>query len=96
MKTLKIKKNAKILFMGDSITDSGRDYSDRHGLTGYNRIVCERLGDVEGFNRGINGENCGQILQRFRPECEDIRPDVISILGGINDTTVTVMTSPTL
>ena len=34
--------------MGDSITDSGRDYSDRHGLTGYNRIVCERLGDVEG------------------------------------------------
>lgn len=88
MKTLKIRKNAKILFIGDSITDSGRDYNDRHGLTGYNRIACEKLGDVEGFNRGVNGETCLQILQRLRPECEDIRPDVISVLGGINDTTV--------
>lgn len=88
MKKLQIKKNAKILFIGDSITDSGRDYNDRHGLTGYNRIACEKLGDVEGFNRGVNGESCGQILQRLRPECEDIRPDVISVLGGINDTTV--------
>ena len=88
MKTLQIKKNAKILFIGDSITDSGRDYNDRHGLTGYNRIACEKLGDVEGFNRGVNGETCLQILGRLRPECEDIRPDAISILGGINDTTV--------
>lgn len=86
MKKIIIRPNDKILFMGDSITDSGRDYQDLHGLTSYSRIVCERLGDVEGFNRGINGETCAQILQRLRPECEAIHPDVISILAGINDT----------
>ena len=87
MKTLKIKQGAKILFMGDSITDSGRDYNDRNGLTSYNRMVCETLGDVEGFNRGINGESCLQILSRMGKECEEIKPDVVSILAGINDTT---------
>lgn len=87
MNRISIKKNARILFIGDSITDCGRDKTDRHGLTGYNRLVCERLGDVEGFNRGVNGEACAAILSRLRRECEDIRPDVISVLAGINDTT---------
>ena len=86
MNKIGIKKNARILFIGDSITDCGRDKTDRHGLTGYNRLVCERLGDVEGFNRGVNGEACAAILSRLRRECEDIRPDVISVLAGINDT----------
>ena len=85
---VRIKKNAKILFIGDSITDCGRDKTDRHGLTGYNRIICETLRDAEGFNRGVNGETCRQVLQRMPSECADIRPDVISVLAGINDTTV--------
>ena len=87
MNKIVIGKNARILFIGDSITDCGRDKMKRHGLTGYNRLVCERLGDVEGFNRGVNGESCAAVLRRMRQECEDIRPDVISVLVGINDTT---------
>lgn len=85
-KKVTVKAGDKILFMGDSITDSGRDYADEYGLTGYNRIACAQLPGVTGYNRGINGNTCRQMLDRLGDECEKIRPNVISILAGINDT----------
>lgn len=87
MKKIRLKQNAKILFLGDSITDSGRDRNNEHGETGYVRVIKTLCPDLEVFNRGINGECTKQILARAEEECEKIKPDVISVLCGINDTT---------
>lgn len=87
MKKIYLKPNAKVLFMGDSLTDCGRDRDDEHGVSGYVRVIKGLIPDLEVFNRGINGECTKQILARTAPECEKIKPDVVSILCGINDTT---------
>ena len=87
MKKIYLKQNAKVLFMGDSLTDCGRNYEDLHGETGYIRVIKSLIPDIEVFNRGINGECAKQILARTEGECEKIRPDVVSIFCGINDTT---------
>lgn len=88
MKNITLRPNAKVLFMGDSITDSGRDKADVHGETGYVRVIKSLCPDLEVFNRGVNGECAAQILARMGGECDAVRPDAVSVLCGINDTTM--------
>ncbi len=87
-----IPDNATILFQGDSITDCGRDYKndDQLGL-GYAKFVaawyqmlCPEK-NVTFINRGISGNRAGHLRDRWQKECIDLKPDVVSILIGIND-----------
>ena len=87
MKKIQLKKGAKVIFFGDSITDCGRNKEEMHGVAGYIRIIKGSYPDLEAFNRGVNGECSRQILARMEAECEEVKPDVVSILCGINDTT---------
>ncbi len=81
----------KILFQGDSITDVGRsrDY-DPHMGAGYPTMLAGMLGmeypgRVECLNRGISGNRVVDLYARWRMDGVNLRPDVISILIGIND-----------
>lgn len=80
-----------ILFQGDSITDAGRSYTDDAGLgSGYPLFVAGRLGmDSPGqwrvINRGISGNRVVDLYARWKIDCLNLKPDVISILIGIND-----------
>lgn len=80
----------KILFFGDSITDMGRyrEYDDHLG-TGY---VFYAAGDikredpsVEVINRGISGNRIVDLYARIKCDVWNHKPDVLSILIGIND-----------
>lgn len=93
-----IKKNSTILFQGDSITDAGRNKrkegdannSDALGK-GYvyliaARLLADRAGDdLLIYNRGISGNKVFQLADRWEKDCLDIKPDVLSILIGVND-----------
>lgn len=85
---LELKKSSKLLFEGDSITDCCRDRSDRHSLSGYNKIIAEKGSPcgVESFNRAVSGDRTGEVLQRLEGELKELRPDAYSMLIGINDT----------
>ena len=85
---LEIKRGSKILFEGDSITDAGRDYADMHSLSGYNKIIgaAGAKGGAESFNRAVSGHRTKDVLARIRGELRELRPDVFSVLIGINDT----------
>ena len=81
----------KILFLGDSITDAGRakdkDSAKGHG---YVTLVAAKLGfeypgEYEFFNRGISGNRVCDLLARIRRDAINHKPDVISILIGVND-----------
>lgn len=82
---MRIPKNSKVLFEGDSITDAGRDRADFHSLTGYNKYIARVLGEENCFNRGISGNRTCDLLARIEQSLDETRPDYLSILIGIND-----------
>jgi lysophospholipase L1-like esterase len=68
------KHELRVVFMGDSITDSWDD--PRYG------------GFFPGkpyINRGISGQTTPQMLIRFRRDVIELRPKVVVILAGTND-----------
>ena len=92
-----IATGATILFQGDSITDAGRDrgqyYANNGGGmgSGYVRhIVTHLLGSMPQknfrfYNRGISGHKVFQLAERWDDDCLQLRPDVLSLLIGVND-----------
>jgi lysophospholipase L1-like esterase len=86
-----------VLFQGDSITDAGRNKEDqgyntaRILGTGYALLAAASLLnkhatlDLKVYNRGISGNKVYQLAERWDKDCLDLKPDVLSILIGVND-----------
>lgn len=86
-----------ILFQGDSITDCGRIESGGHGYEknevgpGYPGLLKSRIGcdypaaDIQFINRGISGNRIVDLYARWRVDCLNLSPDILSILIGVND-----------
>lgn len=81
----------KLLFFGDSITDSGTSVNpDITPGFGYVRLIAGELmlnfpGEYEIINKGINGHTTKDLLNRIREDVIDLKPDVVTILAGVND-----------
>ena len=82
-----------VLFIGDSITDAGRDRSDDSDLgRGYAHLAAALLGasrpdlGLTFLNRGIGGDTTSMVLARWSSDAIDLSPTVVSIMIGINDT----------
>ena len=67
-------KEERVVFMGDSITDSWDDPKYGGFFTGKPYL-----------NRGISGQTTPQMLIRFRPDVIALQPRVVVILAGTND-----------
>ena len=83
----------RVLFQGDSVTDAGRIRENPADLgQGYPQyaagLLQKRYPEIswEFINRGIGGNRTGDLLARWRTDCIDLQPDLVSILIGINDT----------
>ena len=80
-----------ILFQGDSITDALRKRDDEFFAgNGYPTLVSGRLGyDEPGkyrfMNRGISGNRIVDLYARILIDLINLKPDVLSILIGVND-----------
>lgn len=88
---MKLKKNDRLVFFGDSITEWGRDQEDGTSLgNGYvavlSRMLTDRFPEADFcyFNRGIGGNHIHDLNNRIR-DCLELRPDVVFVLIGIND-----------
>ena len=88
--------HARILFQGDSITDGnrGRSLDPNHILGhGYQFIIAARVGSqhperqVVFLNRGVSGNTVKDLSVRWHTDTLDLKPDVLSILIGVNDFT---------
>ncbi|MBQ7689128.1 MAG: lysophospholipase [Clostridia bacterium] len=79
------------VFQGDSITDAGRHRADEETRgSGYPTLVAARLGfahpgEYRFINRGISGDRIVDVNARIKPDILHLRPDILSILIGIND-----------
>lgn len=87
-------KGARVLFQGDSITDGnrGRGADPNHILGhGYAFIIAARHGaahpdaKMEFFNRGVSGNTVLDLQKRWQKDTLDLKPDVLSVLIGVND-----------
>jgi lysophospholipase L1-like esterase len=85
---------ARILFQGDSITDGnrGRSPDPNHILGhGYVFIIAAKYGaafpdlKLDFLNRGISGNTVLELEKRWQKDTLDLKPDVLSILIGVND-----------
>ena len=82
----------KILFQGDSITDAGRDKRNYHHMgNGYPKFASQLIAkahpelDIEFINMGISGNRTCQVFDRLYTDAIEFKPDIFSILIGIND-----------
>lgn len=90
-----LKGNDVFLFQGDSITHGGRGQS----LTDMNHIIGHgfqsHLAGRMGFeniernplilNRGVSGDTTAKLLARWKTDTLDLKPTVLNLLVGIND-----------
>lgn len=88
-----LKPNMTILFQGDSITDCGRDRENSECLgAGYPHFIAAALRTefptyrLNFINRGISGNTSAQMLDRWEEDCIALKPNLLSILIGVNDT----------
>ena len=84
----------RILFQGDSITDGnrGRSADPNHILGhGYAFIIAAKHGaafpesKLEFFNRGVSGNTVLELEKRWSKDTLELKPDLLSILIGVND-----------
>ena len=85
---------AHILFQGDSITDGnrGRSADPNHILGhGFVFIIAARHGaafpamNFDFINRGVSGNTVLDLEKRWQKDTLDLKPDVLSIMIGVND-----------
>jgi lysophospholipase L1-like esterase len=72
--TAPLKNEQRVVFMGDSITDSWDNPTNGGFFPGKPYI-----------NRGISGQTTPQMLIRFRRDVIELKPKVVVILAGTND-----------
>ena len=86
-----------ILFQGDSITDARREKerelpnNPASFGSGYAFLAASKLlkscaaKDLTIYNRGISGNKVFQLADRWDKDCLSLKPDILSILIGVND-----------
>jgi len=97
LRKIRLSNGNIILFQGDSITDSGRNKEDNSNNnpralgSGYSLLAGGALLEkyaslnLKIYNKGISGNKVYQLAERWEKDCLDIKPDILSILIGVND-----------
>jgi lysophospholipase L1-like esterase len=88
------KPNTRILFQGDSITDMNRGRTaDPNHILGHSYvfIIAAKYGSsfperkLTFINRGVSGNTVADLAKRWDKDTVALKPDILSILIGIND-----------
>ncbi|MFC5263900.1 SGNH/GDSL hydrolase family protein [Kribbella qitaiheensis] len=83
-----------VVFQGDSITHGGRgETKDPNHILGhsYPFLIAAEAGATHPdlgrrfVNQGISGDTLAAMTARWQPDVLDLRPDLLSILIGVND-----------
>jgi len=97
VKKITLTKGDIVLFQGDSITDAGRKKDEPAANNsaalgkGYAFIAASELlqkypeKGLQIYNKGISGNKVYQLAERWDADCLDLKPNVLSILVGVND-----------
>lgn len=92
MKKIIIKKDSKILFIGDSITDVKFNFRFAYKFGGRNIYALQlkkkfkkHSKDIKVDIKGIASNRTYHVYDRLTKDCINLNPDVIIMLIGVND-----------
>ncbi len=92
MEKIKIKKDSKIIFVGDSITDPKFNFRMMKDIKGKNiyalqlkKIFKKHSRDIKVEIKGIASNRTYHVYDRLTKDCISLKPDVIIMLIGVND-----------
>ena len=92
MNKIKISKNSRILFIGDSITDVKFNFRMAHKIKGRRIYALQLKKRLKAYSskakveiRGIASNRTYHVYDRLTTDCINLRPDVIVMLIGVND-----------
>lgn len=93
-----VRPGTTVLFQGDSITDARRSRetaatpnvqtalgSGYASLAAAGMLVERPQAGLQIYNRGVSGNKVFQLAERWDKDCIGLRPDVLSVLIGVND-----------
>ena len=95
--SLKIQDKDTVVFLGASVTDCGRNPSGEGSFSsnpygnGYVNMFISAFRvdhpdwNVRFINKGISGNRSRDMLERLKTDVLEYKPDVVTILAGIND-----------
>lgn len=93
---MRLEKRSRLVMIGDSITDCGRDYnatpagwgSFGDGYVNLVNACLTGLAPSYGImvaNKGVNGNTIRDLKKRWQKDVLDLKPDYVSVMIGIND-----------
>jgi lysophospholipase L1-like esterase len=88
---MRLKSGQKIVMIGDSITDAGRREIEPPYGTGYMTLVRSFVTalhpelELTWLNQGVGGDTVRHLANRWVGDVLDQRPDVLTVMIGIND-----------
>lgn len=92
MAKIKINKNSRVLFIGDSITDVKFNFRMNSKIKGRNVYALQLKKRLKGYSKdirvdikGIASNRTYHIYDRLTTDCINLKPDVIIMLIGVND-----------
>lgn len=92
MEKIKLKKDSRVLFIGDSITDVKFNRRMRFSIKGKNVYALQLKKrfkkyskDIDVQIKGIASNRTYHIYDRLTNDCINLKPDVIIMLIGVND-----------
>ena len=92
MEKIQIKKDSKILFIGDSITDVKFNRRKKFTIKGKNVYALQLKKRFKKYSKNIKVEIKGiasnrtyHVYDRLTPDCISLKPDVVIMLIGVND-----------
>ena len=92
-----LSKDDVILFQGDSITDAGRKHNETNPnnagalgggyafMAGSELLYKHAPKNLRVYNKGISGNKVYQLAERWEADCLALKPNVLSLLIGVND-----------
>ena len=92
MEKIQIKKDSKILFIGDSITDVKFNFRFAYKFGGRNIYALQLKKKFKKYSKaikvdikGIASNRTYHVYDRLTKDCISLKPDVIIMLIGVND-----------
>ena len=92
MEKIQIKKDSKILFIGDSITDVKFNRRKRFTIKGKNIYALQLKKRFKKYSKNIKVEIKGiasnrtyHVYDRLTSDCISLKPDIVIMLIGVND-----------
>ncbi len=92
MDKIQIKKDSKVLFIGDSITDPKFNFRMMKDIKGRNIYALQLKKKFKKYSKdikvnikGIASNRTYHVYDRLTKDCINLKPDVIIMLIGVND-----------